>query len=66
MAQNSVEAGGIAAHRLRQRMAFEHFAAHPAINVFSWLFALLGDGIERFFQRDGGGDQRGQLAGEQG
>jgi hypothetical protein len=47
-------------------MAFEHFAAHPAINVFSGLFALLGDGIERFFQRDGGGDQRGQLAGEQG
>jgi hypothetical protein len=39
----------------------------PAINVLQRrLFALLGDGIERFFQRDAGGDQRGQLAGEQG
>ena len=27
---------------------------------------LLGDGIERLFQRDPGGDQGGQLAGEQG
>lgn len=28
-AEQPVEAGGIAAHRLRQRVAFEHFAAHP-------------------------------------
>ena len=28
-AEQSIEAGGIAAHRLRQRMAFEYFAAHP-------------------------------------
>jgi hypothetical protein len=40
--------------------------ARRPLTFSAGFFALLGDGIERFFQRDGGGDQRRQLAGEQG
>ena len=48
-------------------MAFQHFAAHAGNQGFQLVFfTLLGDRVERFFQRDGGGDQRRQLAGNEG
>ena len=62
-----VEAARVAAHRFRQRMAFQHFAAHAGNQGFQLRFlTLLGHRVERFFQRDGGGDQRRQLAGDEG
>lgn len=48
-------------------MAFQHFAAHAGNQGFQLVFfTLLGDRVERFFQRDGGGDQRRKLAGQEG
>ena len=62
-----VEAARVAAHRFRQRVAFQHFAAHAGNQGFQLRFlTLLGHRVERFFQRDGGGDQRRQLAGDEG
>ena len=44
-------------------MAFQHFAAHAGDQRFQLrFFTLLGHRVERFFQRDRGGDQRRQLA----
>ena len=48
-------------------MAFQHFAAHAGDQRFQLrFFTLLGHRVERFFQRDRGGDQRRQLAGDEG